>query len=90
MDTCGGGTVASEVGGVGPHPVHLLRLRSCCILSLVSLSSLQLPSLRAYLREGTGHGCDREDEPCTGGWMAAGGGERWTAGSLAGGGEGIR
>jgi hypothetical protein len=28
-------------------------------------------------------------EPCTGGWMAAGGGERWTAGSLAGEGEGI-
>jgi hypothetical protein len=27
MDTCGGGTVASEVGGVGPHPVHLLRLQ---------------------------------------------------------------
>lgn len=83
----GGGAVAPEVGGVGPHPVHLLRLQLLHPFPRL-LVLAPAPSLRASFRKGTGHGSNREDRcrtaaPTTG-WRpgAASGGQRgvWQVG----------
>jgi hypothetical protein len=83
----GGGAVAPEVGGVGPHPVHLLRLQLLHPFPRL-LVLAPAPSLRASFRKGTGHGSNREDRcrtaaPTTG-WLpeAASGGQRgvWQVG----------
>ena len=80
----GGGAVAPEVGGVGPHPVHLLRLQLLHPSSRLRALAPVNPSTRLVSPEELNQVGGRISPN----WLPAkgGGGSEWWPGRLAGGG----